>query len=371
MKKLILFLSLAIVFASCNSRKTNEFIITGSIEGSAPEKVYLQKSVDGDFQILDSSLVDEGKFKFKGIIEDPEMYYIGMDEGKFVGFFNEAANIEIKIISDSLEKPMVEGSSSDADYRKYTKMLDEQKSALIGLYTQYNEAARDTDSVQMKSLEEKIESLENENKGKLISFIKANTSSFVAPYLAMRHAYELNLDELKDITAGLDAKVKKSKSSQSLDERIKILESVAIGKTAPDFTMNDQNGQPVTLSSLKGNFLLIDFWASWCGPCRRENPNVVAAYKKFNDKGFQILGVSLDRDKDAWLQAINDDKLTWLHVSDLQYWGNAASQLYGIMSIPSNVLLDRDGVIIAKDLRGEDLMKKLEEVLNTSVAEKN
>ncbi len=363
MKKLILFLSLAIILASCTSRKSNEFIISGTIEGKAPAKVYLQKSEDGDFKVLDSAQVDEGKFKFKGTIDYPEMYYIGMDEGKFVGFFNEAAAIKIRIISDSIERPEIEGSLSDADYRKYTQMMDTQKSALIGLYTQYNEATRDTDSVKMKALDEQITNLENENKTKLISFIKENPSSFVSPYITMRHSYEMNLEDLKEISSLLDTKVKKSKASQNLEERIKILEKVAIGQTAPDFTMNDQDGKAVTLSSLRGNYLLIDFWASWCGPCRRENPNVVAAYKKFNDKGFQILGVSLDRDKDAWLKAIKDDNLTWLHVSDLKYWNNAASQLYGVMSIPSNVLLDKNGVIIGRDLRGEDLNKKLEEVL--------
>ncbi|HLN53180.1 MAG TPA: TlpA disulfide reductase family protein [Lentimicrobium sp.] len=363
MKRLILFLSLAIVLASCESRKSNEFLITGHIEGKAPEKVYLQKSVDGDFKVMDSVLTDEGKFKFKGIIEAPEMYYIGLDEGRFVGFFNEAANIEITINTDSIEKPLVEGSASDADYRKYTKMIDEQRSAMIGLYTQYNEAARDTDSVKMQSLETQIESLENGNKAKLITFIKDNPASYVSPYIAMRHAYELNLEELKDISATLDSKVKKSDVSKKLEDRISILDNVAIGKVAPDFTMNDPDGNPLALSSLRGNFVLIDFWASWCGPCRRENPNVVKAYKKFHDKGFEILGVSLDREKEPWLQAIKDDNLTWKHVSDLKYWNNAASQQYGVMAIPSNVLLNRNGVIIGRELRGDDLIKKLEEVL--------
>lgn len=363
MKRLILILSLAIALASCDSRKSNEFLISGDIQGKAPEKVYLQKNVDGDFQILDSVLVEEGKFKFKGIIEAPEMYYIGLDASKYVGFFNEAANIKITINIDSIEKPLIEGSVSDAEYRKYTKMMDEQRSSVIGLYTQYNEAARDTDSVQMKSLETKIETLEKENKAKLISFIKENPASFVSPYITMRHSYELNLDELNDISASLDSKVKESAVSLKLEERIKILDNVAIGKVAPDFTMNDTEGNPVALSSLRGNVVLVDFWASWCGPCRRENPNVVAAYKKYHDKGFEILGVSLDREKEPWQNAIKEDNLTWKHVSDLKYWNNAASQQYGVIAIPSNVLLDKNGVIIGRDLRGDDLIKKLEEVM--------
>ncbi|MFA6951313.1 MAG: TlpA disulfide reductase family protein, partial [Lentimicrobiaceae bacterium] len=151
--------------------------------------------------------------------------------------------------------------------------------------------------------------------------------------------------------------------SKQLEERIVVLERVEPGKVAPDFTMNDPEGNPVTLSQLRGKVVLIDFWASWCGPCRKENPNVVAAYKKYHEKGFDIIGVSLDRDITSWKKAIADDNLTWTHVSDLQYWNSAVGKQYGIMSIPSNLLLDKNGVIIGKNLTGEDLTKKLEEVV--------
>jgi peroxiredoxin len=363
MRKLILLLLVAVTLVSCESRKSNEFLITGKIEGKAPEQVYLQKSVDGDLKVLDSVLVDNGNFKFKGLIEYPELYYIGLEAGKYVGFFNEPASIKITINVDSIEKPIVEGSASDAEYRKYTGLMDQQRSVMISHYAQYNEAAREKDSVKMKSIEEQIESVENENKAQLINFIKENSSSFVSPFVSMRHSYELTLEDLNEIYSLLDSKVKKSSGSLKLEERIKILENVAIGKVAPDFTMNDPDGNPVTLSSLRGNYVLVDFWASWCGPCRRENPNVVAAYKKFHDKGFEILGVSLDREKESWLNAIKADNLTWKHVSDLQYWNNAASQQYGVMAIPANVLLDKDGIIIGRDLRGDDLIKKLEEAI--------
>jgi len=148
-----------------------------------------------------------------------------------------------------------------------------------------------------------------------------------------------------------------------LKPRLDAIKQLMIGLPAPDFTLETPDGKKVSLKDFKGKVVLIDFWASWCGPCRRENPNVVAMYNRYKDKGFEILGVSLDRSKEPWIKAIADDKLTWPHVSDLKGWGSSAAALYGITSIPHTVLVDRDGRIVARQLRGEVLGKKLEEIL--------
>jgi peroxiredoxin len=154
---------------------------------------------------------------------------------------------------------------------------------------------------------------------------------------------------------------------RDLSARAAAMKTVSIGQKAPDFTLNDVNGNPVSLSSKIGSkLLLVDFWAAWCGPCRRENPNVVKVYNEFNKKGFDIFGVSLDQTKDAWIKAIADDKLTWTHVSDLQYWSSAAARLYAVNSIPANFLLDETGTIIARNLRGEDLYNKVKEILGST-----
>jgi peroxiredoxin len=313
--------------------------------------------------ILDTAVVENGRFNFKGSIEHPDIYYIGIDEGRFVSFFNEPSDIKIKFHIDSITSPEITGSTADNEFRNYLKSIEKHKSAQIGIYTRYNEAARNNDTAQIKIIEAEMNELDAQHKANILGFVKDNPSSFVSPYIAMRHSYELDLDELRQLNTSLDSKVKESPFAKMLADRILVLENVEVGKQAPDFTMKDTQGNTVTLSDLRGKVLLVDFWASWCGPCRKENPNIVSAYKRFNDKGFDILGVSLDRDKDSWLAAIKDDNLTWTHVSDLQYWNNAASKLYGVMSIPSNVLLDANGVIIARNLTGEDLIKKLEEVL--------
>ena len=192
---------------------------------------------------------------------------------------------------------------------------------------------------------------------------KYPASPAAAFYLYRYFTYQLPLDELKATRAKISSELAGCPYVKDLDGIIKQLENVQIGKVAPEFSLPDTAGVSVSLSDFKGKYVLLDFWASWCGPCRGENPNVVKMYEKFHPKGLEILSVSLDEDKDAWLKAIEDDKLTWNHVSDLKGWQNAAAQLYCVNGIPHLVVLDENNVIVAKDLRGEELQNKVAELL--------
>ena len=192
---------------------------------------------------------------------------------------------------------------------------------------------------------------------------KANADSYVAAYILAGKLYEYDYEKLVEKFNTLGENAKATEPGKTIADRIQKLSAVAVGQVAPDFTLNTPDGKPLSMHSIKGKVKVIDFWASWCGPCRGENPNVVKMYEKFHPKGLEILSVSLDEDKDAWLKAIEDDKLTWNHVSDLKGWQNAAAQLYCVNGIPHLVVLDENNVIVAKDLRGEELQNKVAELL--------
>ncbi|GHV08233.1 hypothetical protein FACS1894160_2190 [Bacteroidia bacterium] len=256
--------------------------------------------------------------------------------------------------------------SNNQDYKSLKMELIPVETKITALKAEYEKATpeqKDSEAF-VSNINKRYSVIENEQNVILSAFIKKHPNSYISLVaLSQLSGENLKQNEIEALFSKLSDDVKNTNWGKSLATSFNKTRATAVGSVAPDFTQNDPSGKPIKLSSFRGKYVLIDFWASWCGPCRRENPNVVQTYQKYKNKNFEILGVSLDNDKNAWLSAIEKDNLTWLHVSDLRGWKSAAAQLYSVESIPQNFLLDPKGVIIEKNLRGKQLDEALAKAL--------
>lgn len=330
----------------------------------------------------DSAVIKDGKFEFVLKFQEPSLYmFYSQFELKTKGGYSpyailvtEPGTISISADAESFSNTKVAGAKENDLYKNYSaKGTKASQKIMKELYTKYGEAfvnnrKPDTSDSRYKQLIQDYTKLSEANQKvqveNLKQFIKKNPQSFASLFLLNNYSTSMESGELEALYVSLSNKYKDTKVGKSIASVIEAKKITAIGKIAPDFSQADTSGIAVKLSDFRGKYVLIDFWASWCGPCRAENPNLVKTFNTYKDKGFTVLGVSLDQPgkKDAWLGAIHKDNLTWTQVSDLKFWDNEVAVLYGIKGIPANLLLDKDGKIIAKDLRGADLDNKLAEV---------
>jgi peroxiredoxin len=388
MTKIFLSVCIAATMLACNNNEEKgKFTVVANIQNTADQKVYLEQLFfsDKNPEVLDTADVKAGKFEVAAIgneeglyrlrFEKQEMGFIFINDKSKINFTADAKDI-------SLNGPTFNTPANSA-FKSFLVSIDSKQKALTTLSAEIDSLKKGKKNDSIVAV--KIATLTNNGEA-FKKFIIKSIDTIADPVVAMfALGYTRGIDPsaLKTIVPNLakrfpthagiagiitqynDMMVKKDAPPPpaTTTPEDKPTGNIAVGNMAPDFTLPDTEGKPVSLSSFKGKYVLVDFWASWCGPCRGENPNVVANYNKYKNKNFTVLGVSLDEDKTKWLAAIKTDNLTWKHISDLKGWASAAARLYGVESIPFNVLLDPSGKIIATDLREEDLGKKLGEVL--------
>ena len=388
MKKIILLLAVITIAFSCNSLSDGEYSIKGTVKGLPNGLVFLEQTDENgmSFKAIDTVKIIDGKFEIKGKSLEPEMYFIQVEKvnGK-VPFILEEGNITIEVDKDSLYKTKIGGTYSNDEFNTFNvksnqiqksmqkKVMDFQMKNM----TKMQEAQKNNDTVVMNSLRNQYKDLQEEMTSYMFGYPKDHPKSYISMLIiqSMVSNPDFKIEETEKLFSSLDKKLQNTKVGKTISAKIKEFKNIRkltmpsvgvnIGTPAPDFSAKNPQGKVVSLKSSLGKVTIIDFWASWCGPCREENPNVVALYNELHTKGLNIIGVSLDKDAAKWKEAIAKDGLTWTQISNLKEFNDPIAKQYGITQIPTTYILDSKGTIVAKDLRGKELKSKVLELLNS------
>lgn len=328
----------------------------------------MQLKQQGTEEISTATVIPGKTFTLNTRIEEGGFYQLVKDANNYMILVTEPGeNINITVDMEDFTRPIITGSEgSELFYNFLPKFISvkEQMDSLERVYAQMQQSGAAVAPETQKKLVESYQSLQNHQKKIIKNLIVKNPGNLTGLMFVDQLSEKQDFQALKTYAYTLKDKYPQNVFVKEFYNKIAAEAKTAVGETAPEIDLPSPEGENIKLSSLQGEVVLIDFWASWCGPCRKENPNMVRIYNRFRDQGFEIYGVSLDRNRENWLKAIEKDSLTWVHVSDLKYWKSKAAKAYNVGSIPYTVLLDKDGKIIAKGLRGEELEAKLEEIFN-------
>ncbi|WP_052346400.1 TlpA disulfide reductase family protein [Hymenobacter swuensis] len=380
MKSLLYLGALLGMANACNKNTTpttggtdaTGYQLNGQLQNApAGTKVYLAELGETQFVSRDTATVDEkGQFKFAGTLPETGLYQVKTsDQNQALVVLGNGSRLELTGDAQKLAATYaVKGSPDSELLRQVNQALQtsqqQMQQLMPRLEQRYTQAAQAGRQDSMQAIQRQAELVQSMGQREVVRLVRQNPGSIVSGFVV---SSVLNPDENFTLADSVATQLKtsqpNSRYTKALVARLEPLRATAVGTTAPEISLAAPDGKALPLTSLRGKYVLIDFWASWCGPCRRENPNVVKAYNKFKGKGFEIYGVSFDQDRAKWLKAIEADGLVWKHVSDLKGWESAAGQTYGIKSIPASILLDPQGRIIGKNLRGEALEAKLASVL--------
>lgn len=374
MKKAFLIAGAAIVLASCN-KGANTLNVSGTVKGLQDgTKVYIgeiRKESPSELIYIDSTEVKDGKFTFKADVTTPDTKYFEFDKGKnqYGQFVFENGDLVVEYDTEKPNEYKISGTKNN-DYITAFKnavapITKKQQDFMTSKIKEYEEAAAKNDMVTIEKIQKEFSVFEQEYNKAVVDFVKKNKDAIISLDLItqLAQAKKATTKELNEYFDALDASIKELPKAADFKELLTKLSSIEIGSVAPDFSGPNPEGKTVSLKESLGKVTILDFWASWCGPCRQENPNVVKVYEKYKDKGLAIVGVSFDEDAARWKKAIEDDKLHWTQISNLKAWKDPIAKLYNINAIPATFILDEKGVIVARDLRGEDLENKIAELL--------
>jgi len=376
MKKLLFIAASAIFFISCNKNQPEGYHIKGTIDLAEASEVFIEIPGENGLTKIDTAVVTNGNFEFKGKTEEIGIAYLQAQgvNGR-VPFVLENQTMNAVIYKDSVSASKVTDSYNNNEFVNFNKSFREVRTKVHRKTQEFEGrnkeaimAARESNDVEaINKLSKEHRAINDEIIVYMQDYVSNNPKSYVSLLLLseMISNPEMDFQKLKSGFEALNKDLKSTKLGKEIEEKLKSVSSTAIGQKAPDFSAPNPQGKMVSLKESMGKVTLIDFWASWCGPCRRENPNVVALYNEFHEKGLNIIGVSLDKEDahNKWVEAIATDNLTWTQISNLKFWQDPIAQLYNVKSIPATFLLDESGKIVAKNLRGEELRAKVAELL--------